>query len=55
MVLPEPVGDLTSTSPRSASGIVRDWTWNGVSIPRTDSADDVRAQAERGEAVVDME
>jgi hypothetical protein len=38
-VLPEPVGDLTSTSsPSRTSGMTIDWTANGVSMPRLASA-----------------
>ena len=37
-VLPEPVGLLARTSPpRSASGMTRDWIWNGASMPRAAS------------------
>src|SRR5688572_20901865 len=39
-VLPEPVGDLTSTSwPSRTSGTTIDWTANGVSMPRLESAE----------------
>ena len=50
-VLPEPVGDLTSTSwPSSTSGMTIDWTANGVSMPRSrERAGDGLGHAEIGE------
>src|SRR3954451_20219824 len=38
-VLPEPVGDLASTSrPASTSGTTSFWTGNGLAMPRASSA-----------------
>src|SRR3712207_2393061 len=38
-VLPEPVGELATTSrPSSTSAVTRDWMANGAVIPRSESA-----------------
>src|SRR5918995_6153240 len=54
-VLPDPVGDLTSTSwPSRTSGTTIDWTTNGVSKPRLARAPATGADTPRSANVEDI-